>query len=245
MVKQAKIALFLLITICAEAKGTEIVAIQAKTQKGQAGDLEYSFVLKAEKEIGPDDLLITHEKKLHLLIYDPALQEFVHEHPGFQNGLWKTKFNLPRNGSYFIWAQGQLKDKTEFNALTRLSIEGGKAENPAPPRLKNIRTSTVDDISVKLSPEKLRAGKMALVKISFTTKENKPAKMEPYLGAFAHVVAVSSDGKEMIHVHPMNGNAPNEGMIHALFPKAGAYRVWVQFIAEGKLLVAPLSVEVR
>ena len=46
------------------------------------------------------------------------------------------------------------------------------------------------------------------------------------------------------HVHPMEGSDANSGMLHATFPSAGDYRVWIQLIDHGVLKTIPLSVTV-
>ena len=68
----------------------------------------------------------------------------------------------------------------------------------------------------------------------------------PYLGAFAHIIAVpADDGDSLIHVHPMNGGQKNEGMLHATFPTAGLYRIWIQFLDNGDLKTVALVVEAK
>lgn len=67
--------------------------------------------------------------------------------------------------------------------------------------------------------------------------------LTPYLGAFAHVVAVPSAGDSLQHVHAMDISS-DEGMLHTTFPAAGEYRLWIQFVDGGTLKVIPLSVVV-
>jgi hypothetical protein len=81
-----------------------------------------------------------------------------------------------------------------------------------------------------------------MLTLVFTKSDGSPAAVTPYLGAFAHVIATPEDGGSLLHVHPMDGKTPNEGMLHATFPKAGSYRLWVQFNDDGVLKTIPLSV---
>lgn len=199
---------------------------------------------KENKLINPDNLNISHEKKLHFIAYDPSLKEFQHVHPEFDGKVWNINLNFSVNGNYFIWAQGELAiDAVEFNALTRIEVTGGQPAWPAP-ILGDVRSGSLTGSVAQISGQVLHAGKMAMLTLRITKEDGSPAEITPYLGAFAHVIATSMDGDSLIHIHPMNGSLPNEGMVHATFPEAGDYRVWVQFIDSGILKTVPLSVTV-
>lgn len=230
------------------AHGGNRVDIETDISSISSGSITYRFQLVDEKTrslVGINDLLVTHEKKLHMLVYDKALEEFVHVHPEFSGEEWSASFSLPKNGEYVVWAQGQLKDQEEFSTAIDLVVSEGSSANPLPPKLGDVRTVTAEGIKVSLSEGRIVAGRPVMLDIAFTDSDGKPANIEPYLGAFAHVIAVSSDGKKMIHVHPMDGKAPNQGMIHATFPKVGNYRMWVQFVEGGKVKTGALSVKVN
>ena len=79
--------------------------------------------------------------------------------------------------------------------------------------------------------------------IDHAPQDGTTPQIEPYLGAFAHIIATPSDGDALIHVHPI-GTGPSQGMLHTTFPAAGEYRLWIQFIDDGNLKTIPLSVKV-
>lgn len=212
----------------------------------QAGSIDYSFQLfdeETQKAVGATDLVETHTKILHMIAYDQSRNEFSHVHPEFQNKTWSVNLDLPTNGSYFIWAQGQLQDGTEFSTFVKSQIVNGKPELPAKP-LGDQRKSTDKGTTLELDKTQIRAGKMVMVNFKVTREDGQAPEISPYLGALAHVIAASPDGDELIHVHPMAGGSPNTGMIHATFPTEGDYRLWVQLIDKGELKTIPLSVTV-
>ena len=223
------------------------IALEPDVTTMSAGSAKYKFQLidtKNNKLIGDQDLNIAHEKKLHLIIYDPSLQEFQHVHPEFDGTMWVVDTQFSVDGNYWVWAQGELAtDGEEFSASNKLDITGGTTAWPTPPVLGDQRAGTSGLSAIELGKNKLVAGKMAMLDLKMTRTDGTTPQLEPYLGAFAHIIATPVDGDALIHVHPI-GTGPSEGMLHATFPVAGEYRLWIQFIDDGNLKTIPLSVKV-
>ena len=81
----------------------------------------------------------------------------------------------------------------------------------------------------------------------------EPVKnLQRYLGAFGHAMMLSEDMTEHVHAHPeemLEGTSITEGggpdlTFHALFPKPGVYRIWLQYQRNGKLSTIPFTVRV-
>ncbi len=59
--------------------------------------------------------------------------------------------------------------------------------------------------------------------------------LQPYLGAYGHLVAVRASDLAYLHVHPMGepgDGSTNPGpdiVFHTTFPSAGAYRLFLDF----------------
>ncbi|ASD63268.1 hypothetical protein [Bdellovibrio bacteriovorus] len=227
--------------------GPERIIIEPEIQgKLNSGKIVYKFDLfddQAHKAVKDQDLVDSHTKKLHLIAYDTSLHEFNHVHPVFNGSNWEAELDLPVNGNYFIWAQGELADGTEFSSSVKAQIQGGLEEIPTAP-LGDVRKALADGTVVEVASGKVQAGKMIMLDFTVSRQDGTPADITPYLGAFAHVIAVSPDGTRLIHVHPMKGRAPNTGMLHATFPTAGDYRVWIQLNDKGELKTLPLSISV-
>lgn len=242
--------LFLLSPVLTSAhEGETRVALEPEVISPiSAGEVEFRFQLvdtKVSQLVGDSDVDVSHEKKLHMLVYDSSLQEFQHVHPEFDGDFWKVNLSFLKSGDYWIWAQGTLaSDKYEFSSSTRLTIVNGEPAWPTPPVLTDVRRGSLGNSVVSLSNQRLVAGRMVMLDINFTRNDGSQQMITPYLGAFAHIVAVPEDGDSLLHVHPMSGAQPNQGMVHVTFPSAGFYRLWIQFIDEGTLKIVPLSVRV-
>lgn len=232
--------------VCGSAfAGVQIESSQNKVSASEK--ISYTFNLVDDKttaSISDKDLVETHTKILHLVVYDASLNEFNHVHPEFNGASWGVELNLPVNGSYKVWAQGKTSNGKEFSVNRSLVVENGMSEIAVAP-LGDVRVGTDGTTQVELANTKLKAGKMAMIDFMVTRTDGTTPNLSPYLGAFAHVIATQLNGNDLIHVHPMEGDQPNMGMLHSTFPLAGEYRLWVQFIDDGELKTIPLSVVVK
>jgi hypothetical protein len=214
-----------------------------------AGAVKFAFDLvdnEKKKVVTDKDVIVEHERILHVVIYDEALVEFQHVHPDFQNGQWHVDLNFTRAGRYWVWAQGKLaQDGVNFSAFSKIEIKGGLPANATPPNLKEVREAN-DAVSVlTIADDRFKAKEPAMLMLNFSRKDGKAPKLTPYLGALAHVILVPDDGDAIIHVHPMSTGNSTELMIHTEFPAARMYRLWVEFVESGVLRRVPLAVQVN
>jgi hypothetical protein len=67
--------------------------------------------------------------------------------------------------------------------------------------------------------------------------------LEPYLGAYGHLVAIRAGDLGYLHVHPEEG-APGPGIDFATgFPTPGTYRLFLDFQHRGVVRTAAFTVE--
>ncbi len=245
-----------------------VVLESDSTEPVQAGEVNVSFQMvdtEREKVIRDGDLEVVHEKKLHMFIFDEALIEFRHEHPEFnvEKNRWVVTTTLPRNGNYWVWAQGTLlvqnreestPEKLEFTTNMKLQVVGGAPKNTTPPLLPPTRSGNDGNSVVTLSKTKFIAGQMAMPTLTISRNDGTTPEITPFLGAKAHVIGVLEDGDALIHAHPVEhgGHGDHDGghhpepttlMIHVVFPEPGNYRLWVQYIDGGVLRTIPLAVK--
>lgn len=224
------------------------VSLESKLPStSSAGKIRYAFDLydnANKKNLTDSDLILSHEKLIHLFVFDLALKEFRHVHPSFINDEWTAEFDLNQNGQYMVWVEGTLNDGDEFSAFEKISIVNGKEANKVPASLGDVRQGSEGNSVISLTGI-VKAKKSSMLTATFTRNDGTQADIKDYLGAFAHFVAVPLDGSALIHVHPMSTGKPNEGMIHATFPNAGDYRLWAQFMDGETLRIVPLSINVQ
>ena len=69
--------------------------------------------------------------------------------------------------------------------------------------------------------------------------------LQPYLGAFGHLVAIRSGDLAYLHVHPFNPKPGSSTLTFmADFPTASSYRLFLQVQRNGSVTALPLTMEV-
>ena len=75
------------------------------------------------------------------------------------------------------------------------------------------------------------AGKKTMLFVHLTPADG----LEPYIGAWAHLLAVSNDLVDTIHDHPFHRRRrPGDAIQSSFFPREATYRVWMQFQRKGR-----------
>jgi len=192
---------------------------------------------------------IIHEKPVHLFIVSQDLEYFSHEHPGLgPDGVFRLETRLPKPGTYKLLADflpeggtPQLISDLITTAGYRRSIVQTITQPAAdltPKRGKNL------NVELFLDPAQPLAGKKAMLFFKL-----KPAEgIEPYLGAWGHMLAASNDLVDMIHTHPIYVTDPSPGekqiQFNLFFPREAIYRVWVQFQRQGQVNTVAFTIPV-
>lgn len=193
---------------------------------------------------------IIHEKPIHLFIVSEDLEYFAHEHPDLgADGVFRHTTRLPKAETYKLLADfmpeggtPQLISKVITTAGYTRSLSAAIAK-PAidltPKHGENL------DVELVLDPSQPLAGKKTMLFFKL-----KPAAgLEPYIGAWGHMLAASNDLIDTIHTHPIyvTDPAPGEKQVqfNLFFPREAVYRVWVQFQREGQVNTVAFTIPVR
>jgi hypothetical protein len=172
---------------------------------------------------------IVHEKLMHLFIVNENLEFFAHLHPELRpDGSFTLPVTLPYGGMYRLLADFYPDGSTPQLAVKTLYVTGACAPSPlvaslGPSQSVNLRAS------LRLDPERPLAG--FETKLFFTL--DPASGLEPYLGAWGHMLAASEDLVDLIHSHPFIADGGPSVQFNLLFPRAGMYKVWTQFQRQG------------
>ncbi|MET9878716.1 hypothetical protein ABZZ36_29390 [Actinacidiphila glaucinigra] len=190
---------------------------------------------------------LAHEKELHLILASRDLTGYRHLHPvRAADGTWSTAVSLPRAGDYRVFADftPAVQDSRNLTLGADLSVAGD--HRPAAPAPAS-RTATVDGYTVTLGGA-LRPGAERELRLTVAKEGREVTDLQPYLGAYGHLVALRAGDLAYLHVHP--GGAPGDGdtapgpdvSFDATAPSAGAYRLFFDFKHEGRVRTAAFTV---
>ena len=193
----------------------------------------------------------SHEKRLHLIVVRTDGTRFRHVHPTMdRDGTWSLPWTWAAAGSYrvyadFVPAEGADEGAGEAVTLTR-TVEVGGAFDPAPPA--PTRVASVGGYDVRLTAD-LAVG--AGSELTFTvSRDGEPVTgLQPYLGAFGHLVALREGDLAYLHVHPEGADpaadelsGPEIGFM-AEVPTPGRYLLYLDFRVDDQVHSAPFVID--
>jgi hypothetical protein len=231
--------------------GYHLGEVSAPGVVGDTGEL--SFVIH-----GPDgepltEYAVSHDKELHLVVVRSDGALFVHDHPTRDaDGIWSLPWTWEQAGSYrvyadFVPAAPSSEDGREEVTLTRTVEVAGDLE-PAPPS-GVVTEASVDGYDVRLDGD-LVAGSTSELTVTVTRDGEPVTQLQPYLGAFGHLVALREGDLAYLHVHP-EGEEPGPGetagpeiVFGAHAPTSGRYLLYLDFQVDDQVRTAAFVLEV-
>jgi hypothetical protein len=195
---------------------------------------------------------LVHERVFHLFIVSRELEYFAHVHPTLHaDGSLDVDVQLPRAGVYQMIAD--FLPVGGSPQLVQKSIVTAGYTGPLlsiPHLARDTADKIVRDTRVKLTIPEPLAGREQLITFDLQDAATGApvSDLEPYLGAAGHLLLVSADLAVAAHSHPVAEISAVGGptvVFQTLFPRAGDYRIWVQFQRRGEVLTASFTVPVR
>ncbi|HYO41202.1 MAG TPA: hypothetical protein VER39_16260 [Nocardioidaceae bacterium] len=199
---------------------------------------------------GPDGRPVTtyeteHEKQLHLIAVRRDFTGFQHVHPELSGaGVWSTELDLTA-GQWRLFADFKA---TGAEALT-LGADLAVAGDYQPSTRQGLsRTAEIDGYTVTLDGD-LEAGSDAMLTLSVRRHGEPVTDLQPYLGAYGHLVALRAGDLAFLHVHP-DGTPDDaatkpgpEVVFHAAVPSPSTYHLYLDFKHNGVVRTASFAVD--
>ncbi len=231
------------------------VSMRLKTpgaaRAGEPVELTVSLSTSSGKLIGPQDLMVAHTRKLHLLIVDPELRDYQHVHPepGAREGEWVVRFTPERAGVYRVFADFMPAATLRgLYASADLSVlPGGVAqEEVRRPDSAWVAEKAGYRFEIKPGEKIIRAGRPAELSFTVTRPDGEPVPLAPVMDAYAHLVAFDEERSGFAHLHPNEIDlsvVPDpvrpELTFQVTIPAAGRYVIWSQVEIGGQEIFVP------
>ena len=187
-----------------------------------------------------------HEKPMHVIIVSKDLAHFAHVHPTVDGSSFRVEHIFEDAGEHFIIVDHQQPGRGQVVDRHVVRIAGTTTPE-APPLVESDDTQRADGLALTLRKDaNLRAGEAAMLHFDVTDANTGDPVMdlEPYLGTSAHFMTLSADGLDFVHAHAIDDTRPSSVSAHAVFPRPGLYKMWVQVQRHGEVVTVPFVLRV-
>ncbi|GAB2947070.1 hypothetical protein GCM10027280_39850 [Micromonospora polyrhachis] len=199
--------------------------------------------------IGPDGQPVTafdveHEKRMHLIVARRDLSGFRHVHPELSpDGTWRVTSPLGKPGSWRAFADFKPTGGEALTLGVDVAVPGAFTPKPLP---TPTTTATVDGYTVTLDGT-LTPGTTSKLTLNVSRDGDPVTDLQPYLGAYGHLVALRDGDLAYLHVHP--DGTPGDGKtqpgpaitFHTEVPSSGTYRLFLDFQHGGVVRTAEFT----
>jgi plastocyanin len=177
-----------------------------------------------------------HEKPVHLIVVSKDFEVFNHIHPSPVpgDGL-SVSHTFPKAGEYWIYADYTAPGEPPSVARFSLTVGGPAGKLPAIKPAGKLQIEANRDVT-----------------LSFPMQYTD---LQPWLGAWAHIMIISRDGQDFIHAHPLDaastvhtheisGPSPSAIRTQTGVRTPGDYRLWLQYQRQGEIVTVPWDLKV-
>ena len=199
---------------------------------------------------GPDgerltELSRSHDEELHLIVVRRDLTGYQHLHPTRDaQGRWRVPLALTEPGPYKVFADFTPAGHDDGLTLAAdLTVPGEYTPAPLP---SPARTASVDEYEVSLDGT-LVLGTSSELTLSVRRDGEAVTDLQPYLGAYGHLVALREGDLAYLHVHPDGGldepgtTSGPELSFAVDVPSPSAYRLFLDFSHGGQVRTAEFT----
>jgi len=148
------------------------------------------------------------------------------------DGTWTQRVMFAHGGSYRVFADFE-RGGEQHTLGADVQVAGGFRAKPLPAPRRTVRTDGGLEVTLRAP----------YGRVGFEVRDEGVVvndRLEPYLGAKGHLVALRRGDLAYLHTHPQGDKLGFE----TTDPTAGAYRLFVQFSYEGRIHTAAFTQQV-
>jgi hypothetical protein len=224
--------------LAVSADGYSLRQVGPAPTVGTPGELAFQILDPSGRPV--TGFQTSHDKQLHLIVVRRDLTGFQHVHPTMtSDGTWRTPLTLPAAGQWRVFADF-LPAGRDQQVILGLDVpvagdyQPQSLPAPAP-------TGVVDDYTVTVQGN-LVAGRTSRLTLTVAKVGVPVTDLQPYLGAYGHLVVLRAGDLGYLHVHPQQTDTAGPGIVFdAEVPTAGAYRMFLDFQHAGVVRAAAFT----
>lgn len=198
---------------------------------------------------GPDGRPVTgydvvHDRPMHLIVARRDLSGFRHVHPELgADGTWRIGTPFAGPGVWRAFADFKPVGGEALTLGVDVTVPGPLALRPLPAPASSV---TVNGYTVTIDGT-LTPGRTAALTLTVSRGGVPVTDLEPYLGAYGHLVVLRHGDLAYLHVHPDgtpgdDRTRPGPAVaFHAEVPSAGTYRLYLDFQHAGAVHTAEFT----
>ncbi len=226
--------------------GYVLSPITAPAVVGETGEL--SFQIQDADGEPVTSFTTAHDKDLHLIVARSDGSRFEHVHPVLDEstGTWSVPWTWADAGTYRVFADFTTAGEDAANLTLSRIVQVAGAFTPV--ETQPSRVDEVDGFTVSLEGDVV-TGAASELTITISRDGEPVTELEPYLGAFGHLVALREGDLAFLHVHA-EGDEPAAGdtagpeiVFFAEAPTAGRYLLYLDFQVDGVVRTAEFVVD--
>jgi hypothetical protein len=239
----------------------DVETVPRAVQAGQPARFQFT-VFHPVSGLRIGEFAVVHDRPYHLFVVSQDMNHFFHVHPEQgSDGSFSIELTLPQPGYYrlfsdFLPAGGgpQIIATPLVTARFAGDVVAASARLEPDRSLSKSADGTIVDLQV--DAREAIAGRV--VPFTFRLTDERTGQpvvdLEPYLGAWGHVLVLSEDMIDYIHAHPRQQlpDGPDrsalrggpEATFEGLLPKPGRYRVWLQFQRSRRMSTVAFTISV-
>ncbi|HEX7745729.1 MAG TPA: hypothetical protein VF462_10760, partial [Micromonosporaceae bacterium] len=224
------------------AEGYTLAPVSTTWTAGQSQALRYRI-------LGPDNQPVTsfavvHERPMHLVVVRRDLSGYRHLHPVMAaDGTWTVPLRLPAPGVWRAYADFAVAADGRRSAMTLgtdLVVAGDYRPRPLP---APAREAGADGLTVAYEGTPQIGATQPLLFRVYRGGSPVP-DLQPYLGAYGHLVALRDGDLGYLHVHPEPQLAGGAVKFWLAAPGPGRYRLFFDVQVGGAVHTAEFTVSV-
>ena len=217
--------------------GMKLELDQTELRLGRRSELGFRIVGSDGRPL--HDFEVEHDKRMHFIVARRDMRGFQHLHPKLgSDGTWKTRLTLSEAGSYRVFADFKRNGRSETFAAD-VHVDGPVDWKALP--ASSTTATTADGYLVRVRGASAAAGREASLRFDIR-RDGRPIRVQRYLGAGGHLVALREGDMAYLHVHPTGGGG--QVSFATEFPSAGRYRLFLQFKHRGRVHTAAFTKQV-